>query len=386
MKTNKSSVNYFNVKSASVTLIKLSCILNVLSKPFNMPVVISQIPFNIRSLKNFKLLLCALLIFGTFLTPIMKAQVPEPSLSSKQNDSSVSERKKHKNIFSIESETAFSFNLENLFSNCSQTLISVGETKEGNLTTTDCIVNNRYAKEYTFNGEMGQQIFISMHSSEASQIDPYLYLLKDGKVIASNDDSSEESLNSNISGADGYFTLPSTGIYTIRATTFEEIGAEFSYTGSYKISLNINIYSFPSLGIPINYENAEVDTNNYSAVAGCTYSLSVPSRPGTSTVMNWYWLSGGGSNWTINVNTQAGCQWATVNNASSWLTINSGGGNRVGPGSFVYSIAANSGAFRGPGSISRLTYSFLYTIIHFLWGYKIRHFNYFQMYLFWKLQ
>jgi hypothetical protein len=83
-----------------------------------------------------------------------------------------------------------------------------GDTFESNLTTTDT------SREYTFQGEEGQVVSITLISDD---FDPLLVLQDaDGNEVAMDDDSGPGSLNSRI----GPFTLPATGEYTIIAQSY----------------------------------------------------------------------------------------------------------------------------------------------------------------------
>jgi hypothetical protein len=111
-----------------------------------------------------------------------------------------------------------------------RSLIAYGETKQGTLVADDCInpFRNARADEYIFSGTAGEQISISMSSTN---FDTYLYLLFGGTVVALNDDTGY-SLNSRIP-FDGYFTLPHSGIYSILASSFAP-----GEQGAYNLTLN----------------------------------------------------------------------------------------------------------------------------------------------------
>jgi len=66
----------------------------------------------------------------------------------------------------------------------------------------------------------------------SSAFDTYLYLIgTDGTLIALNDNGGGGS-NSRIPAISGYYTLPSTGTYTIEVTSYAT-----NVTGSYTLSL-----------------------------------------------------------------------------------------------------------------------------------------------------
>ncbi len=305
--------------------------------------------------KSVLLMILVFMIMPILMIKVIRAQESAPlpparPIINQIDDDSIA-RKKDKNMFSSETQDIFSFNLGSIFSNCSQKPIVIGETVESSLTDSDCVVNNRFANEYTFAGNAGEQISITMNSSRGSKIDSYLYLSTNGVMLAANDDSGD-SLDSQISDINGYFTLPVTGTYTIRATTFDAIGRKFPYTGNYILSLNSNVGTPPISGIALDYDDSKRISDNNSSNSVCSYTLSSSIDSFNSNFLNGtiYWLKSGGSV-THSVNTQPGCTWAIVNNTPSMLVIDNGGGEKTGTGTFVYHSLANNGAFRN-GSIS----------------------------------
>lgn len=125
---------------------------------------------------------------------------------------------------------------------CSPQTIAIGQTINGQLTTTDCLsdVGEYYTDYYTFQGTSGQQINISMSSSV---VDTYLILNgPSGAVVAQNDDISSTNLNSRIP-VSGNLTLTATGTYTIQASTFSELE-----TGSYSLTLLGTVVTPPPSG------------------------------------------------------------------------------------------------------------------------------------------
>ncbi|HKY41846.1 MAG TPA: PQQ-binding-like beta-propeller repeat protein [Pyrinomonadaceae bacterium] len=115
---------------------------------------------------------------------------------------------------------------------CAATPISIGQTVNGNLTTNDCpLGDGTFYDTYSFNGTAGQQVAVSMTSS---QFDTYLFLNRpDGSVLAENDDGGGGT-NSRIPPGSGFITLPVTGTYTIWANAFEASDT----TGSYSVTLS----------------------------------------------------------------------------------------------------------------------------------------------------
>ncbi|HEX8116366.1 MAG TPA: PPC domain-containing protein, partial [Pyrinomonadaceae bacterium] len=113
------------------------------------------------------------------------------------------------------------------------TAISYGQTVNGTLANTDCLLaGGSYYDGYTFSGTAGQQILISMSSSA---FDTYLYLHAPGGGLLTQDDDGGGGTNSRIPAGSGFLTLPSTGTYTIRASSFSA-----GSTGSYSLTLTLN--------------------------------------------------------------------------------------------------------------------------------------------------
>jgi GH25 family lysozyme M1 (1,4-beta-N-acetylmuramidase) len=112
---------------------------------------------------------------------------------------------------------------------CTVTPISVGQTVNGALNSTDCLLSDgSFYDLYTFNGTAGQQISISMSAG----FDTYLFLLTpDGSVLASDDDGGGGT-NSRIPTTSGFIALPVSGTYSIAANSF---GA--GVTGPYTLTL-----------------------------------------------------------------------------------------------------------------------------------------------------
>ncbi len=186
----------------------------------------------------------------------------------------------------------------NVLTGCAAIPVSYGQAFNGTLASDSCVVGSDKADLYTFTGTASQQVAISM---ETSQFFSKIELLNPaGTVIqmAGGDDS----LNNSRLPATGYFTLPVSGTYTIRAI------AAFGGSGSY----NISLFEAP--------------------VQNCTYSLS-PLRTDVG--------SAGGS-FFFDVITQPGCppasQPASSGTIYDSLTYN---GGRVS-----FSVLANTGAAR----------------------------------------
>lgn len=116
---------------------------------------------------------------------------------------------------------------------CNAQALATGGSVNGALAAGDCQSGARgsayYTDIYSFSGTAGQQIFVQVNSSV---FDTYAYLKNNtGTVIASNDDSGG-STNSRIPVTSGYFTLPTTGTYTIEVSSYASLN-----TGAYTLSL-----------------------------------------------------------------------------------------------------------------------------------------------------
>ncbi|MCU1264622.1 MAG: hypothetical protein JWM21_940 [Acidobacteria bacterium] len=118
----------------------------------------------------------------------------------------------------------------NLFGGCSPLPISVGQTINGTLATTDCFLQDgAYVDFYTFSGTAGQLVAITLNSSA---FDAYLYLVSPNGSLLSSDDDGGAGTNANIPTAGGFISLPANGIYTIYATSFGP-----AQIGSYSLTL-----------------------------------------------------------------------------------------------------------------------------------------------------
>ena len=135
----------------------------------------------------------------------------------------------------------------------SPSAITVGQTINGTLQSGDCLRNGKLYDAYTFNGTAQQKINLRLNST---QFDTYLYLYRgnypNGTLWSSNDDGGGGT-NSRIPATSGYITLPTTGTYTILASSYAT-GESGSYTlssdrGVSIIKLNTtNSYDFDSDG------------------------------------------------------------------------------------------------------------------------------------------
>ena len=112
---------------------------------------------------------------------------------------------------------------------CTEQSISVGETKNGSLSTDDCATTSGYYYDaYQFTGVSGQQLYI-LNSSSAFDVD--LMLIYPDATTYLYDDDSGGGTNARIP-ASGYLTLPASGLYTIAASS-----AIALKTGAYTLML-----------------------------------------------------------------------------------------------------------------------------------------------------
>lgn len=201
--------------------------------------------------------------------------------------------------------------------NCSVSAIAFPGTATGTLATSDCRATyraNSFTKKYTFSAFAGQQVSVTMSSTA---IDSYLYLLGPTGNLLQEDDDSGGGVNSRVP-ATGFYSLPSTGVYTIEAASFDpgEVGA---------FSLSVTTPS------------------------NCTFSISPSSRSVD------YNLTTG----SLAVTATSGCAWSAYTN-TSWISLTSSA-NGTGNGSVTYSIGANTGSSARVGTIIAANQTFTVT-------------------------
>jgi len=184
-------------------------------------------------------------------------------------------------------------------SGCPSTTLTPGQIVTTTLST-GCVFTgtSRFVNPYTFTGTAGQQIAITMSSTV---FDTYLFMDSPTNLTVALDDDGGGGTNSRIPAVAGFFTLPSTGTYTVYATSFSADGTTGS-TGSYTIGL-------------------------FTATT-CSYSINPTSQT----------LGASASSNSFNISTQAGCNWTALSN-ESWITTSSSG---TGSGIINYSISANT--------------------------------------------
>ncbi len=171
-------------------------------------------------------------------------------------------------------------------STCFSTPIAVGQTLNGNLQSGDCLfTDNSYYDAYTFSGTAGQQIAISMNSS---QFNAYLLLYQGnypGGAFLVGDDNGGGGTNARIPAGSGFFTVPATGTYTILANSFAA-----GQTGAYSLSLSASTCSPAAIPFDQNVSgdlqssdclyptvNAYFDAYTFSGTAGEQISIAMNS-------------------------------------------------------------------------------------------------------------
>jgi beta-propeller repeat-containing protein/BACON domain-containing protein/all-beta uncharacterized protein/S-layer family protein len=188
--------------------------------------------------------------------------------------------------------------------------INIGQTVNGALVTTSCRSpirgNLYYADRYTFSGTAGQGVAISLSAG----YDTYLYLVAPGNSVIASDDDGGGGTNSRIPAGTGFFALPTSGTYTIEATTLS-----INQTGPYTLTL--------TAGTP-----------------GCTYNIAPNGQS----------FNSGGGTGSITVTAGAGCNWTATSNAN-FINITSGASGS-GNGTVNYSVTSNTDALGRSGTVT----------------------------------
>ena len=286
---------------------------------------------------------------------------------------------------------SYSLTLNIAASNCPSAPISVGQTVNSTLATTDCRLpaDGSFLDQYTFSGTQGQQIAITMTATTPAGVDPFLFLLSPAGADIADDDSSGGGTAARIP-ATGFFTLPSNGTYTIYANTSQP-----NQTGGYTLSLTTPVsctYTFQtSVNIPaaggnfsVGYAtqagcpaptatsnaswltnvtvNSTTNTVSYTAaanpggsrtgtltIAGQTFTVTQAQSCSYTLVQSSANVPAGSGNFSFGVTSQAGCPLTDteVVNSVPWITV---GTNMPidanGHGTVNYSVAANIGPAR----------------------------------------
>jgi len=199
---------------------------------------------------------------------------------------------------------------------CTPSPINFGQTINGSLSTLDCRSPARggqyYADQYTFSGTAGQGIAITMSSSS---FDTYLYLKgTTGSYIASDDDGGGGT-NSRIPALSGFFTLPTTGTYTIETTSFDQ-----NTTGNYSVGLVVS--ACPTV----------TSINPTSGPAGTSVVITGSNFTGVTAVK---FTSNVTASFTVNSDTQITTT-AAAGGVTGPITISKTGCADVQTGTFTY--------------------------------------------------
>ncbi|HKG11792.1 MAG TPA: S8 family serine peptidase [Pyrinomonadaceae bacterium] len=166
--------------------------------------------------------------------------------------------------------------------------IGIGQTVNGSLAATDCRFpagGDRFSDAYTFAGAAGQQITVSMSSGA---FDTFVHLLGPGGAEVASDDDGGGGTNSRIPASSGFFTLPSSGTYTIQATSFSA-----ATSGTYTLGLTAQTADNCAAVTPISFgqtlggslsgtdcrlaDNSSFDKYSFSGTAGQQVSISMSS-------------------------------------------------------------------------------------------------------------
>jgi PKD repeat protein len=134
-----------------------------------------------------------------------------------------------------------------------------------------------------------------------------------------------------------YTCTPFPGISDCLHTTFQ-----FASGGQKTVNLTVNGGSFPTSTL-VNVQKTDScpgGSGHDGRATSCSYALTPTSR----TIPNT-----GGSNFTITVNTTAGCNW-TANRSDSWINIQAGSAGS-GPGTVTYEVPPNTAVSERTGAI-----------------------------------
>ena len=143
----------------------------------------------------------------------------------------------------------------------SATPITIGQTLIGQMLPGDCssaFGDGSLLDLFSFSGTMGQQVVISMNSTD---VDSYLVLFNSGGQSIVEDDNGGGGTNARIPANSGFYTLPTTGTYFIGAAAWP--GQHGNYTISLTGPPNNGLQFYP-LAAPVRL----LDTR--SGQAACT--------------------------------------------------------------------------------------------------------------------
>jgi hypothetical protein len=162
----------------------------------------------------------------------------------------------------------------------------------GVLSTSDCLSRYRvvstdlrpYADHYTFSGTAGHRVAILATSGA---FDGYLYLVGPTGTVVAFDDDGAGYPNPRIPAGTGYYTLPSTGTYTIEVTSYS-VPAVGAYT--LKLMAPVTLTISPAAGVVTGCRAAEgkIVLGKPAPAGGLTFAitdtLAAASPPSTVTI------------------------------------------------------------------------------------------------------
>jgi Tol biopolymer transport system component len=134
---------------------------------------------------------------------------------------------------------------------CSVIPIAFGQTFNGNLNTGSCVINNRFTDTYTFSGNSGDQIAITMNSNRFKVLE----LINPAGAVIQTVSVTDYAGNVRIPNNQEYFSLPAAGTYTIRA------GTDGESAGTDGSAYSISLYKAQSASSACAYSLSSLRTN-----------------------------------------------------------------------------------------------------------------------------
>jgi hypothetical protein len=170
--------------------------------------------------------------------------------------------------------------------------IAMWGSVSGALSTSDCLSRYRvvstdlrpYADHYTFSGTAGQKVAILETSSA---FDGYMYLVGPTGTVVTFDDDGAGYPNPRIPAGTGYYTLPSTGTYTIEVTSYS-VPAVGAYTLKLMAPVTLTISPEPGVITGCRTAQGKIVLGKPAPAAGLTLSitdtLAAATPPSTVTI------------------------------------------------------------------------------------------------------